>query len=210
MSDIVRNDEFDPTTPMTTKIVPFPGDNVISNPVSQNSLLSNIVQPFSGDDYAELGAIIGMLEGMTVFFQTLHWKMNGKTFYGDHLMFQRIYESFAEPIDSIAEKAVAFGSIKLVDHEKIVRSMDLFLNHLEQDLALKAASMGPEMDDTGYQFAKRGQYVLDLFIKTTEKIMSELKEKGKLSKGLDNLLAGILDTQEGNVYLLKQRTRVGF
>lgn len=200
-------DQMDPTVPMTHKPTPVPysraNDSLFSDPIAEETLYSKVVQPFSGEKYAELGAIVGMLEGLSVLFQTLHWQVNGQSFYGDHLMFQRIYESFDEQIDSVAEKAVTFGNHELVDSKKITETMELFLNHVRANSPLDTV-------ESAVSFSKRGKYALEIFVHTTEKMMAELSEKDNLSNGLDNLLAGILDAQEGNIFLLKQRVTSGF
>ncbi len=200
-TEITPEDEFDPTTPMVKEPVPFSknNDNLFVDPMIEESLLTKVIQPFNGERYAELGAIVGMLEGLSVLFQTLHWQINGQSFYGDHLMFQRIYETFDDQIDAVAEKAVGLGNEKLVDSGKITKTLDIFLNHIRSNAPTAV------MDDNKQSFSIKGKYALEVFIQTVEKIMLELKDKGELSKGLDNLLAGILDIQESNLYLLKQR-----
>jgi hypothetical protein len=45
------------------------------------------------------------------------------------------------------------------------------------------------------------------FIKAGERMMNLLKDKGLLSRGLEQLLGTILDNHESNVYLLKQRVK---
>lgn len=198
-----NDSEFDPTIPQTTDVKPFPVPNGnLVDSISEEKLHSKVVQPFSGEHYAELGAILGMLEGLSVLFQTLHWQVNGKSFYGDHLMFQRIYEGTNGQIDGIAEKAVGLGRVNLVDSAKITEVMDIFLDHIRSNTSV-------EMDDTGYSFAKRGKFAIEAFIDTVDQMSVELKEKGLLTKGLDNMLAGILDAQESNIFLLKQRTAQG-
>lgn len=200
LSDITK--DFDPTIPVTVDIKPFPTSvGTLVEPIAEEALHSKVVEPFSGEKYAELGAMVGMLEGLSVLFQTLHWQINGNSFYGDHLMFQRIYEATDEQIDGVAERAVGLGTRHLADSSKIVKSMDIFLDHIRSNTVM-------EMNDIGYSFAKRGKYALEMFIETVEKMYSELKEKGLLTSGLDNLIQGILDVQEGHLFLLKQRLGV--
>jgi DNA-binding ferritin-like protein len=199
--------DFDAGIPMTTDTssVPAPINvDLMDNPVDQEELLTKVIEPFAGHPYAELGAIVGMLEGMTVLFQTFHWKVNGNSFYGDHLMFQRIYEGIEGQIDGVAEKAIGLGSPNLISSEKITETMEVFLDHVNN-----MHSLVTDDDNINFLYAKRGKDTIELFIHTVEKMMMDLQDKDLLTKGLDNLLAGILDEQEGFVFLLKQRVLIG-
>ena len=54
--------------------------------------------------------LLAVLRGAQWTFQSTHWQVFGESFYGDHLMFQRLYESLDDEIDTVAEKMVAmFG-----------------------------------------------------------------------------------------------------
>ena len=47
-------------------------------------------------------------------YWTLHWQARGPTSYGDHLLYQRLYEARIEEIDGLAEVIAAeYGSDKL-------------------------------------------------------------------------------------------------
>lgn len=203
IDDSSNIDSFDPTLPVTLDAKPFPvpNGNLVDH-ITEEALHSKVVEPFSGEHYAELGAIIGMLEGMSVLFQTLHWQVNGKSFYGDHLMFQRIYEATDGQIDGLAEKAVGLGRGALVNPDKITKVMDIFLDHVRSHSDI-------EVENVGYSYAKRGKYAIEVFVETVEHMMLDIKDKGLMTKGLDNMLAGILDEQEGNIFLLKQRVLAG-
>lgn len=45
------------------------------------------------------------------------------------------------------------------------------------------------------------------FIRAGESLMNMLDGKGLLTRGVENLLGGILDKHEGLLYLLKQRVK---
>ena len=42
-------------------------------------------------------------------YQNLHWLSRGDSFYGDHLLFQRLYEKLGDESDQIAERAIGLG-----------------------------------------------------------------------------------------------------
>ena len=49
-----------------------------------------------GLSLASLGT---MLHALLLLHQSAHWQVRGPTYYGDHLLFQRIYEGIAKEID---------------------------------------------------------------------------------------------------------------
>ena len=55
------------------------------------------------------------------------------------------------------------------------------------------------------ELAKRSYLAEMNFLKVAAHLAEHLKECGTMTRGLDNLLQGIEDRHEGNVYLLKQR-----
>lgn len=170
-----------------------------SNLMTQD-VVSSVLEPFSGEPYGELGAIIGMLEGLSVLMQTFHWKTNGDSFFGDHSIYQRIYEGIDAQTDQVGEKAVGLGSSSLVSDKSIVESMDVFLLYVRSNSSVVHGSA-----DAAESFMRRARYAEEVFIETVEKFITLLTEQGSLTKGLDNLLGGILDQHEGYAYLLKQR-----
>lgn len=163
-------------------------------------LYSRMLEPWQYETHAELGIILSMLEGMGTLMQTFHWKVNGDSFYGDHLLYQRIYEAIDSQVDLVGEKAVGVGSAGLADSEKIIQAMEIFLSDIRenQDVTRDADNMKDAL-------ARRAAYAVNTFIETTDKCIVSLKEKGFLTRGVDNLLAGILDSHESFAYLLKQR-----
>lgn len=47
-------------------------------------------------------------------YWTLHWQAKGAPYYGDHLLYQRLYEARVKEIDRVAEAVAAlYGSDKL-------------------------------------------------------------------------------------------------
>ena len=53
--------------------------------------------------------------------------------------------------------------------------------------------------------ARRSYQAEMTFLKATARLVDCLKECGRLSRGVDNMIAGIEDKHENHVYLLKQR-----
>ena len=61
---------------------------------------------------------------------THHWQTNGKTAYGDHLLFQRLYEDLDDEVDQIAERAVGDGSLIVVQPIMVTSHMGYFMQHI--------------------------------------------------------------------------------
>src|SRR5271165_3327554 len=55
-------------------------------------------------EYIALIRCVGLVE------QNSHWRVKGDTFYGSHLLFERLYNSAVKDADAIAEKMIGvFG-----------------------------------------------------------------------------------------------------
>lgn len=151
----------------------------------------------SNEAYWELFVVLGMLRHLYLLHQTNHWTASGDPFYGDHLLFQKLYELNLEQIDQVAEKAVGLGSANLVNlHEQLhfVNVLNECYGHKSYNLPhpgmLVESSLAAELT----------------FLHAMRHVCKSLKDSGLMTHGLDNLLAGIEDSHEGSVYLLKQRS----
>lgn len=119
-------------------------------------------------------------------FQNNHWEAEGPSFYGQHLMYQRAYESTQEHIDALAEKMVAqFGA----------ESVNLFnsCNVIHATMGLLAEFPNPE------------QRALKTIAIVKGAIAKILECGGNdVSLGLENALQTIFDEQETTEYLIQQ------
>jgi DNA-binding ferritin-like protein len=131
--------------------------------------------------------ILAYLEVSYLFYQSAHWQTKGSDFYGDHLLFQRIYEGLREEIDTVAEKIVGVYAADHVDFKRRLSNMVLLADFLDMEYIQK------EYISTGLLLEQK---VLDLL---------QEADQGTFSAGVKDLLAGIANTHEGHVYLLKQR-----
>jgi len=131
---------------------------------------------------------LATLRSLSLYYQTAHWVSKGSQYYGDHLLFQRLYEETTEDIDPVGEKAMgicqdeyAVSLIQNIDFVyKIINNMDYEPDNVfESALKLERA------------FVKLcGDYV-----------------KTDVSEGVKNMFAGLADKHEGHVYLLQQRSK---
>lgn len=119
--------------------------------------------------------------------QNNHWLTKGDNFYGNHLLFQRLYESAQENIDAAAEKLIGIFGREILPQEenselitKIVKKYsDKYKNIVEMSLAIESD-----------------------FLKIADKAYECFESEKKLTLGLDDMLCAISDDREEAVYLL--------
>jgi DNA-binding ferritin-like protein len=146
----------------------------------------------------ELGAVLVLLRGASHVHQTHHWQTKGGQFYGDHLLFMRLYEDSQPFIDQIAERAVGAGHFQLVDARKQAMGVAGLVNLWTRGGFENADGMMAHSLD-----------VERCVVDCVSKARRGLEARGELSDGTDNLIQGVADKHEEFVYLLQQRnTRV--
>lgn len=145
--------------------------------------------------YPQLSVILMMLRFLALVHQTNHWTAKGDPFYGDHLLFERLYGDVSGEIDDVAEKAVGLGCVENVNLQLQVTQI------LQMVQGYGTVSMIPQSCD----LAERSLAAEMNFVKNVTDMMLAMEEEGTLTHGLSNMLEGILDVHEGHVYLLKQR-----
>lgn len=132
--------------------------------------------------------ILSELRALYIAYQSAHWTAGGGTFYGDHLLFQRLYGNVQDELDSVAEKALGSGI-----HPGMFDPVSL---------AHGAATAAQSL-------LKPGQ-IIDCLINAEREFVCHLETFAStdgLSLGAENLLAGIADKHEEHIYLLSQRAR---
>lgn len=170
--------------------VPDPGHGV---------LLENMLATWGATPYAQLSVLLVHMRFLVMVHQTHHWQAKGDAFYGDHLLFERLYNAVTTEIDAIAEKSIGLGGNDNVNLPLQVQQ----LGQLAKEYGM--ASTVPQTTE----LAKRSLAAEVCFLRCVSHMVNSLKESGLLTRGLDNMLAGIEDTHEGHVYLLKQRSCPG-
>lgn len=132
---------------------------------------------------------IASLKALSLIHQHNHWTTKGEMFYGDHLLFERIYDSALENLDSAAEKFMGVFGEECLDYalqaeflnKVLLKYKNLEGNHLE--LSLKV-----EQD----------------FIKLSKDSYECFEEEGKLTLGIDDMIMSISSEREDAVYLIQQ------
>jgi len=158
-------------------------------------ITDNMVAEWGSVQYPQLSVLLVHLKYLAMLHQNHHWTTKGDPFYGDHLLFSRLYDAVADEIDSVAEKAVGLGS---------TANVDLTLQTSQVMKLINGYSMQSTIPQ-GSELAKKSHNAEMTFLKVTERLVESLRESGLLTRGLDNLIAGIEDTHESHCYLLKQK-----
>jgi DNA-binding ferritin-like protein len=160
--------------------------------------LQHCVADYGGAPMAELAVLLSCLRAETLIHQAHHWQTQGHSYYGDHLLFERVYGEVHGLIDGLAERAVGKGDAILVQPLLQMSHMVVFSKLFYADAPVRPTSQ--EMPLLSFRAVMKSSVLLQL-------VYSTLEGKGQLSNGLDNLLQGIADKQESLIYLLNQRTK---
>jgi DNA-binding ferritin-like protein len=132
---------------------------------------------------------IATLTAMSIIHHHSHWLTKGKTFYGDHLLFERIYDSSLEDLDAAAEKFIGVLGEGCLDYD------------LQTDLLHRVLLKYENLEGSPQQMS----FSIERdFLKLGEALRVLLDDEDKLSMGVDDLLASIASNRETAVYLLQQ------
>jgi DNA-binding ferritin-like protein len=149
---------------------------------------------------AVLPAILTLLRSLAMVHQSHHWLTYGGVFYADHLLFDRLYNDVVGEIDQVAERAVGQGSPLSMIHpgaqaKQVARVVETLCGDGE------TFGEGENPDSFIATSLKAERWFLDC----VRQMVASLEQVDRLSRGTDNLLAGIEDKHEEHVYLLLQR-----
>lgn len=126
-----------------------------------------------------------------------HWKTKGSNYYGDHLLFERLYKDTSGEVDGLAEKAIG------------TTGDDSFISAYR--LLQEAADCASKWDFDEVSDAESFTQVLlraeQDFIEIINSVYLKFESRGYLTGGVSNLLEGMIDKHEEHVYLLGQRTK---
>ena len=145
----------------------------------------------------ELTYHLAWLRVISIWFQHAHWSTSGSTFYGDHLLYERIYNEITEEIDTLAEKAVGFVGASTVDthtHSKMIAEM-------------LCSYPTPSRANEATMIASAALALVKDYAETVQETYDSLKSAGHMTMGLDDFLMALVNKLESFVYLLKQRVQ---
>jgi DNA-binding ferritin-like protein len=160
-----------------------------------NIALDNMLAEWGAVSYSQLSVILVHTRFLSQVHQTHHWIAKGDSFYGDHLLFERLYSATSTEIDLIAEKSIGLGG---ADNVNLALQLNQ-IARMAQNYGMASTIPQPS------ELARRSMIVEVGFLRCVAHCVEQLREQGQMTRGLDNMLAGIEDVHEGHVYLLKQR-----
>ena len=138
-----------------------------------------------------LVGLLGVLRALKWNYWNSHWMTKGGPYYGDHLLFERLYsEVIDEQIDTLAEKITS-------------EDPDILSSNLMRRAFNKFLDTNEEYQDS----FQRGLAMEEHFQKTAKIVYQELKNSGDLSLGMDDFIMATANERETVIYLLRQRTR---
>lgn len=143
----------------------------------------------SSGSFVELtSALLALLRAQYLNYQTSHWQADGRHFYSDHLLFERLYKSVKKESDTLAEKMVCKAGSDAVSLKSQCQ---------------KISALCCKWDETECPY-QRGIETEELFQKVVKETYDKLKESGELSLGMDDYLMALANDHETNMYLLKR------
>ena len=135
---------------------------------------------------------IASLKAMAEIHRHNHWLTRGEAFYGDHLLFERLYKSTLEDLDSAAEKFIGALGDECLDYD------------LQADLLHRVLLKYKNLEGSPAQMSLA---IEKDFVKFSKIAYQAFEDEGSLTLGLDDMLMSIASSREESVYLLQQKLK---
>jgi len=132
---------------------------------------------------------IATLKGIALIHQHNHWSTRGISFYGDHLLFERLYNSALKDLDLAAEKFIGLLGDSVLDYD------------LQADLLHKVLLKYSNLEGSPMEMSLEAE---KQFLKFSQDAYKLFEEGGQLTLGLDDMIMAISSQREESVYLLQQ------
>lgn len=142
------------------------------------------------DKCNKVGALyVASLKALALIHQHNHWTTKGVAFYGDHLLFERLYNDTLKLLDLAAEKFVGLFGDGVLAYD------------IQTTLLAKVLSKYSNLEGSPVQMSLE---VVRDFIKFSKEAYNCFEEEGKMTLGLDDMIMEISSKSEEFVYLLQQ------
>lgn len=177
------------------------GKLVASERLDLHTFCAEMCAEYGPDAPAELSVLLVWLRAASMIHQTHHWQTRGSAYYGDHQLFQRLYDESQAMIDGVAERAV--GSVPDMGHMLVTP-----LTQAGQITRIIWAFYGGDMKQASAE--KYPAISLDVerhLLDVIDILRARMEAANRLSMGTDNLIQDVADKHETFVYLLQQRTK---
>jgi DNA-binding ferritin-like protein len=135
------------------------------------------------------------IRGLHHLLWSAHWAAEGDPQYGDHLLYQRLYEAREKEIDGIAEQLVLIGGVGTVSPLESWAAAGAWLKSA-------MAVQQPTLDRSTLAATMLALNAVNRAERAFRPLANE-----PYSLGVVNLLAGIAQSLNEAIYLLKRRTK---
>lgn len=132
--------------------------------------------------------VLACLRASYLSYQTSHWQVVGQSFYGNHLLFQRLYESVQKQVDELAEKLVGYLGREVVGLDHQMQHIWGYTQKWSQIDCHHKRGLQSEID---LQAALKRAY-------------DGIKKINAMTLGLDDWIMATANAHEENEYLLQQ------
>jgi len=167
----------------------------ISGTIIDINVLDDLIVP-SPEEI--LSAYVGFLRAYHLWMHGAHNVVKGASFAGDHVeIYGKIYNEVQDAIDFVIEKGVGvYHSEAIACPMKITEDAMMILNEWESP----SEQASERIATLALEYTKH-------LISIGEGTATTLEDMGVLTYGMDNMLAGLVDTHENYAYLLQQRLK---
>jgi DNA-binding ferritin-like protein len=136
-----------------------------------------------------LAEVLACLRAQSWHYHTAHWQTVGAPAYANHLLYERLYKSVQDEIDTMAEKMVGYFGVTAVD---------------PIDVLTKMARYQGAWKDYANCLIERSRFAERVLQDRLKKSYDEIKAEGRLTLGLDDFLMAVANNHESHTYLLQQ------
>jgi DNA-binding ferritin-like protein len=132
---------------------------------------------------------IASLKSLAIIHQNSHWSTKGLNFYGDHLLFERLYNSVLENLDEAAEKFLGLFGDECLSYE------------FQNELLNRVLSKYNNLEGSPLEMSLAAEKD---FIKLSKDAYNCFEDEDKLTLGIDDMIMSISSKREESIYLLQQ------
>ena len=155
------------------------------------SLMRREAQEEDENTVERLQWLLACLRAQYWMYQQSHWQVMGDAYYGNHLLFERLYKSVIDQVDTLGEKMVSMHGPEAVNALDLGGKFEVWIKRWDLTECLHRRGLQAEQD---FQVACQSVY-------------ETLGESGVLTLGMDDFLMATANEHETNEYLLRQTLR---
>ena len=135
-----------------------------------------------------LQVMLALLRAQYMAYQTSHWQSMGQAYYGNHLLFQRLYEGVQAEVDGLAEKLVGYVGVDAVD---LTPQVALVMSWVQRWSQVEDHHMRGLRSERDLQAVFQSSY-------------DAIKAARAMTLGLDDWIMATANAHDTNAYLLQQ------